>query len=191
MLDLKAIREDPEPIRSGLARRAPALVATLDRVIELDQERRRLTQQVDDLRSEQNRGSKAVGGADAKDRPRLIEEVQQVSKRLAELEPELSRTEEELKAALDRLPNPPHESVPNGASDEDNELVRSVGEPPSFTFEARDHADLGVALGILDLERAARVSGARFAYLMGGAVMLQWALVGTASTGSSKRGLSP
>jgi seryl-tRNA synthetase len=177
VLDLKAIREDPAPIRDALARRAPELTADLDRAIELDRERRRLTQQVDELRSEQNRGSKAVGAASPDERPRLIEQVQQVSRQLAELEPQLATAEEELQALLDRLPNPPHESVPQGASDEDNELVRAVGEPPSFGFEARDHADLGVALGILDLERASRVSGARFAYLMDGAVMLQWALV--------------
>jgi seryl-tRNA synthetase len=177
VLDLKAIREDPGPVRDALARRAPQLTEDLDRAVELDRERRRLTQQVDELRSEQNRGSKAVGAASAEDRPRLIEEVQQFSKRLAELEPQLATAEEELQALLDRLPNPPHGSVPQGASDDDNELVRTVGEPPSFGFEARDHADLGVALGILDLERASRVSGARFAYLMDGAVMLQWALV--------------
>ncbi len=177
MLDLKAIREDPERFRVALARRSPALVEDLERALELDAERRRLTQQVDDLRAEQNRGSKAVGAADKESRARLIEEVQQVSRRLAELDPQLTEAEEALQAVLDRLPNPPHESVPEGRSDEDNELVRAVGEPPMFSFEARDHADLGTALGILDLERAARVSGARFAYLMDGAVLLQWALV--------------
>ena len=177
MLDLKAIREDPERFRVALSRRSPELVEDLDRALELDAERRRLTQQVDDLRAEQNRGSKAVGAADKDARAQLIEEVQQVSRRLAELEPELTEAEEGLQSLLDRLPNPPHESVPEGRSDEDNELVRAVGEPPAFSFEPRDHADLGTALGILDLERASRVSGARFAYLMDGAVLLQWALV--------------
>jgi seryl-tRNA synthetase len=177
VLDLKAIREDPDRFRVALTRRSAALVEDLDRALELDAERRRLTQQVDELRAEQNRGSKAVGAAEQADRARLIEELQGVSQRLAELDPQLARAEEELQSVLDRLPNPPHESVPEGSTDEDNQLVRAVGEPPAFAFEARDHVDLGAALGILDLERAARVSGARFAYLMDGAVLLQWALV--------------
>ena len=177
MLDLKAIREDPDRFRVALARRAANLVEDLDRALELDRERRRLTQQVDELRAEQNRGSKAVGAAAQGDRARLIEELQGVSERLSDLDPQLARIEEELQALLDRLPNPPHESVPEGTTDEDNELVRTVGDPPAFAFAPRDHVDLGVALGILDLERAARVSGARFAYLMDAGVLLEWALV--------------
>jgi seryl-tRNA synthetase len=177
VLDLKAIREDPESFRSALERRGPGLAGELDRALELDRERRELTQQVDDLRAQQNKGSKAVGAASGEERARLIEELGGVSAQLKELEPRLTQVEEELKGLLARLPNPPHESVPQGESDEDNQLLREVGEPPQFGFETRDHVDLGEALGILDLERAARVSGARFVYLLGGGVMLQWALV--------------
>jgi seryl-tRNA synthetase len=177
VLDLRAIREDPEPVRRALSRRAPALAEDLDRALSLDRERRELTQQVDELRAQQNRGSKAVGSASEPERARLIEELSGVSARLKELEPRLAEIEDELKSLLDRLPNPPHDSVPVGETDEENELVRTVGEPPSLGFEARDHVDLGEALGILDLERAARVSGARFAYLLDGGVLLQWALV--------------
>jgi seryl-tRNA synthetase len=177
VLDLKAIREDPEPFRAALARRAEELPGDLDRALELDRRRRELTQQVEELRARQNRGSKAVGGATGEEKRKLIEEVREASGRLGELEPSLAETEEELQGLLARLPNPPHESVPQGESDEDNVLVREVGSPPSFAFEVRDHVDLGQALGIIDLERAARVSGARFTYLLDGAVLLQWALV--------------
>ena len=177
MLDLKAIREDPEPYRRGLARRDPALREELDRALELDGDRRGLTTDVEELRAEQNRASKAIGGAAGEERDRLIASVRDVSERLKELEPRLAATEEELRSVLDRIPNVPHESVPEGETDEDNALVREVGEPPSFGFEPRDHVDLGAALGMIDLERAAAVSGSRFAYLTGGAVLLQWALV--------------
>jgi seryl-tRNA synthetase len=177
VLDLKAIREDPEPARRALARRSPDLVADLDRLLELDGERRRLTTEVEDLRAEQNRASRAIGSASAEERDRQIEEVRRVSDRLKELEPSLLSAEEEVRALLDRLPNPPDDSVPEGETDEDDEILREVGERPEFSFPPRDHVDLGTALGVIDLERGARLSGTRFAYLLGGAVMVQFALV--------------
>ncbi|HWC32040.1 MAG TPA: serine--tRNA ligase [Actinomycetota bacterium] len=177
MLDLRAIRDDPESFRDGLARRAPSLADDLDRVVDLDSERRRLTASVESLRAEQNRASKAIGAAAPEDRGALIASVRDVSTRIEELEPRLAAIDEELRIVLSRLPNVPHPSVPRGEIDEDNDVLREVGAPTSFSFEPRDHVDLGQALGIIDLERAARVSGARFAYLAGGAVLLQFALV--------------
>ena len=177
MLDLKALRDDPEPFRLGLARRDQALAEDVDRLLELDERRRRLTTEVEDLRAEQNRVSKAVGTASGEDRDRLISSVREVSNRLKALEPELAGADDELRALLARIPNVPHESVPVGATDEDNDLVREVGEPRSFGFQPRDHVDIGEALGLLDLERAARVSGSRFVYLTGAAVLLEFALV--------------
>jgi seryl-tRNA synthetase len=177
VLDLKALRDDPEPFRLGLARRDEALADDVDRLLELDERRRRLTTEVEELRAEQNRVSKAVGTAGGEERDRLIASVREVSDRLKALEPELAGAEEELRALLARIPNLPHESVPAGATDEDNDLVREVGEPRSFGFQPRDHVDLGEALGLLDLERAARVSGSRFVYLRGAAVLLEFALV--------------
>jgi seryl-tRNA synthetase len=177
VLDLRALREDPEPFRRALARRSPELAADVDRVLGLDTERRALTTEVESLRAEQNRASKAIGGAGADERERLIVSVREVSDRVKELEPRLAAAEDELKALLARIPNVPDDSVPEGETDEDNELLRQVGDPPGFDFEPRDHVDLGQALGLIDLERAASLSGSRFAYLMGDAVLLQWALV--------------
>ncbi|MGH2573014.1 MAG: serine--tRNA ligase [Actinomycetota bacterium] len=177
MLDLKAIREDPERFRSALARRGDALAADVDRLLEADRRWRELTARVEDLRAEQNRGSKAVGTAAEEERDRLIAELRKVSEELGKLEPELAAAEEEVQALLLLLPNAPHESVPEGETDEDNQLSREVGAPPTFPFEPKDHVELGQGLGVIDLERAARTSGARFAYLLGGAVWVQWALV--------------
>jgi seryl-tRNA synthetase len=177
VLDVKALRDDPEPFRLGLARRDEALAGDVDRLLELDERRRRLTTEVEVLRAEQNRVSKAVGSASGEERDRLIASVREVSDRLRALEPELAGAEDELRALLARIPNVPHESVPEGETDEDNDLLREVGEPRSFDFEPRDHVDLGEGLGLLDLERAAKVSGSRFAYLTGAAVLLEFALV--------------
>ncbi|HEV3473950.1 MAG TPA: serine--tRNA ligase [Actinomycetota bacterium] len=177
MLDLKAIREDPDRFRTGLARRSPAYADDIDRLVALDREWRELTTSVEELRAEQNRGSKAVGSATGDERDRLIASLRDVSDKLKEREPRLAAVEEEVSAFLARLPNVPDPSVPEGETDEQNEVLRQSGDPPSFDFPPRDHVDLGEALGILDLERAAKVSGARFTYLLGGAVMTQFALV--------------
>jgi seryl-tRNA synthetase len=177
LLNLRAIREDPDPVRAALARRERGLADDLDHLIELDGERRKVTLEVEDLRAEQNRGSKAVGSASGDEREHLITSLRQVSGRLAELEPRLADLDEEVLRLAGRLPNPPHESVPEGEDEEDNEVLRMVGESTTFAFEPKDHVDLGQRLGIIDLERGARVSGSRFTYLLDGAVWIQWALV--------------
>ena len=177
MLNLRALREDPEPIRAALARREAGLAEDLDHLIELDRARRKITMEVEELRAEQNRGSKTVGTASGEEREQLIKSLRQVSERLAELEPRLLGLDEEVLRLAGRLPNPPHESVPHGESEEDNEVVRGAEEVPSFPFQPKDHVDLGQRLGIIDLERGARVSGSRFTYLLDGAVWTQWALV--------------
>jgi seryl-tRNA synthetase len=191
VLDLRAIREDPATARTALARRSPEVARDLDRALELDRRRRELTTEVEDARAEQNRASREIGAAAAEERDSLIAAVRTVSERLATLEPELAEAEAELGALLGRLPNLPHPSVPEGETDEDNELVRSVEEPPELGFEARDHVELGGRLGIIDIERAARTSGSRFTYLMGDAVWVQWALVRYCLDGLTAKGFLP
>jgi seryl-tRNA synthetase len=177
LLNLRAIREDPEPIRSALARRGAGLVDDLDHLLEVDGERRSVAVEVEELRAEQNRGSKAVGVASGDEREQLIKSLRRVSDRLDELTPRLAGLDEEVRRLASRLPNSPHESVPEGESEEDDTLVREVGQPTSFAFDPKDHVDLGQQLSIIDLERGARVSGSRFTYLLGGAAWTQWALV--------------
>ena len=189
MLDIRAIREDPEPFRTGLARRNMA--EAVDRLLELDQRRRALTVQVEDLRAEQNRAGKAIGQAQGEEKQRLIAEVGEVSGRLKALEPELETVEAELNDLLARTPNVPHESAPDGFTDEDAVEVKRVGEPPSFDFEPRDHAALGELLGVLDTERGARTSGSRFVYLLGDIVHVQFALVRHAMGVVADRGFVP
>ena len=175
MLDVRAIREDPEPFRRGLARRN--LGDVVDEILSLDQRRRELTSEVESLRADQNRAGKAIGAAEGEEKQRLIEEVGKVSARLKEREPELERADADLADLLAKTPNVPHDSAPDGFTEEDAVDVRSRGEPPSFDFEPRDHAELGGILGVLDTERGARTSGSRFVYLMGDIVHVQFALV--------------
>ncbi len=141
------------------------------------------------LRAEQNRGSKAVAAASGDEREALIGSLRTVSEELKSLEPELARVSEELAAVHSRVPNPPDDSVPVGGSDDDNEVLRHWGEPPSFGFEPRDHVQLGEALGMIDVERGVRTSGSRFYYLLAEAVEIQFALVRYGLDFAQERGM--
>jgi seryl-tRNA synthetase len=190
LLDIKRIREDPDPYRAALARRN--LADAVDRLLEADERRRSLTARVEELRAEQNRASKAIGAAQGEERQKLIDEVAKVSAELKEHEPQLAKAEEELNRLLAEIPNVPHESAPDGFTEEDAvEVRRNHDEPPAFDFEPRDHAELGAMLGVLDTERGARTSGSRFVYLMGDLVFVQFALMRHAMDVVFEKGFSP
>jgi seryl-tRNA synthetase len=189
VLDVKAIRENPEHARKALARRGMA--ESIDELLELDERRRELTARVEQLRAEQNRASKAIGKAQADERTRLIEEVSKVSAAIDRLEPELEEAERRLADALARVPNFPDETAPDGFTEEDAVEIRRRGEPPQLGFEPRDHVALGEILGMLDVERAVRISGSRFVYLIGDIVHVQFALVRHAVDILTARGFLP
>ncbi|HXF35606.1 MAG TPA: serine--tRNA ligase [Actinomycetota bacterium] len=189
MLDLRAIREDPGPFRRGLARRGAG--GLLDRLLERDAVHRELTGRVEELRARRNRASKEIGRAEGEDRERLIRDVKEISAQLDRLEPELEEARAEVERLLAELPNVPHESVPDGETEEDNVELKRVGEPPGFGFPPLDHVALGERLGLLDMERGAKVSGSRFVYLLGPAVLVQFALVRYALDRLVEEGFTP
>jgi seryl-tRNA synthetase len=176
-LDLRHIREDPEPARAALARRGAA--EALDRLLELDARRRELLPEVEGRRAAQNEASDEIAarkraGEDAED---LIARMREVAAELKRLEAELSEVEvgrDELAATLPNLPDP---DAPEGETDADAVVLREVGDRPTFDFELRDHLDLGLAHGWIDMEKAAAASGSRFAYLLGDLVMVELALI--------------
>jgi seryl-tRNA synthetase len=190
LLDLKTIRESPGPYFDALRRRGAE--DDLKRALDLDERRRELVVRVEELRAEQNRGSKAVGATkDPAQRQALIDRVRGVSVELEALEPELAAVEEELAAISARLPNVPDDDAPDGHSEEDNVEVRRWGEPPPFDFEPKDHLALGEAMGLIDVDRGTRTSGSRFAYLSGAAVRIQFALVQMGLDFAEARGFTP
>jgi seryl-tRNA synthetase len=173
VLDLKLIRRDPEGVRAALQRRGSEAAAGLDRVIALDARRRALLPELEGLRAEQNEANARIKSADGPEqREREIAAMRGVSARAKELERELAAVEDDLGVALAPLPNLPD---PTAAPGPEDELVREVGEVPTFAFEPRDHLEL--AGDGIDMDRAARLSGSRFAYLKGDLVMLELALV--------------
>ncbi len=177
MLDIKQIRQRPDYFKAGLARRGidPSIV---DTIIERDAARRALIKRLQELRHERNRIAAEIGKARG-DEAR-VEELRarssQIGVEIERLEKELEEVEGFLRDTLFNLPNIPHESVPDGTSEEDNVVVRSWGEPRSDDY-LRDHVDLLNILAMADLERAAKVAGARFYYLLDDIVLLNLALI--------------
>jgi seryl-tRNA synthetase len=175
MLDLALIRSEPDLVRAGLARRG--LADEVDRILALDAAWRATQVDADALRAERNRAAEQIGearkaGRDASDE---ITAAQELRERLDGVETRLEAARADLDAALIELPNLPHASAADGLTEDDGEIVRTVGSPPEFDFEVRDH--LALAEGLIDVERGSRTSGSRFAYLLGDVVRLHLATV--------------
>jgi seryl-tRNA synthetase len=176
MLDLKLVREDPERVKAALAKRGPGVADQVDRLLEADAARRRLVTEVDALRAQQKRRGKEVARATPEERERLLAGLKELSARLDEAEARLRAAEAELAELQARIPNLPDPATPAGG-EEDSAELRRVGTPPAFDFPVRDHLELGELLGAIDTVRAAKVSGARFGYLLGQGALLEFALV--------------
>lgn len=180
MLDLNFVRENLEAVRKAMENRNfPAEV--LNDFIELDAERRRIIGESDQLNQQRNTASKEIGAlmqagqkGDAEARKQIVSEIKT---RIAGLEAGREKAEAGMRELLINLPNLPHESVPIGADETANIEVRRVGEPREFDFEPKDHVDLGETLGILDIERASKIAGARFSILKGAGARLERALI--------------
>ncbi len=177
MLDLNLIREQPDLVRAALRKRHDD-ESLLDQVLALDRRRRQVLQQVESLRAERNRVSKEIARTkDPQEREAKISAMRDLKARLESLENDLRAVEAELREVLARIPNIPHESVPEGVDERDNVIVKTWGEPRSFDFEPLPHWDLGPVLDIIDFERAAKISGSRFYILKNDGARLQRALI--------------
>ena len=176
MFDIRLIREAPEDFDAGLARRG--LGAQAESLIAVDEARRAAMTAVQEAQAERNDASKAIGKAKAagEDAADLMQRVGALKSKIQEGEEEVRRLTEQLDGVLAEIPNLPDASVPDGADEDENVELRRVGEQPSFDFEPREHFDVGEALGGLDFERAARLSGSRFVVLTGQVARLERAL---------------
>jgi seryl-tRNA synthetase len=180
MLDLRAVRENPEAIRNALKRRHQTeLLTEVDRLLDLDKKWRETTVRRDGLRSEQNTVSKEIGRLkrEKQDASDVIARMGQVAQEVRELDDELRDARAQMDAILLMLPNIPHADVPDGATEDDNVIVKEWGERPSFDFEPKAHWDIGEELGILDIERGGKISGRGFAVYRGQGAKLQRALI--------------
>jgi len=172
VLDIHLLRENPDAVAAGLGKRGQT--AQLEQLLALDGKRRALLTEVEALKRHRNEASKTIGKMmkDGGDATALRNEMKSLGEKVASIEAEVTETETALQEMMKLLPNLPHESVPAGTSAEDNPVIRTWGAPRKFDFTPQAHWDLGTALGILDFERAAKITGARFALLTGAGATL-------------------
>jgi len=180
VLDIKALRADPDAARAALVRRNdPEVVRALEEALELDRERREVIGEVEELRALRNETSEEIGerkrrGEGAEE---LIRRMREVKERIDRLDARLATVEEALESRLLAIPNLPHERVPEG-DEEDYRVLAEHGDRPDFDFEPLPHWELGERLGVLDLERGAKLAGSGFPLLRGAGARLQRALAG-------------
>ena len=179
MLDPAFVRDHLDRVRAGMRQRGVQLDATLDELAALDSQRRQLIPELEGLKRQQNAAGEEVARAKraGQDATHLFEASRARGQAIKQLEGRVAGLEQARGGMLLTIPNLPHETVPVGATAADNVEVRRHGDPPAFDFAPRSHSDLGPELGIIDFERAAKISGARFAFLMGDGARLSRALI--------------
>jgi seryl-tRNA synthetase len=186
MLDIKFIRENPEIVKEEIKKRNMKI--DLDSFLNLDEQKRKLQQEVEDLRSEQNKANEILSLSIKED---VILAMKEIKSKLSKLEPKLKNLEMQIKNILLQLPNITHESVPVGKSEDDNIVIRKEGEKPEFDFEPKEHFEIKGVKNLIDTERGSKVSGARFWYLKGDLARLEFALMQYALEFYSEKGFVP
>ncbi len=189
MIDIKVLRESPDLVRASQSARGED-VTLVDRVIAADEIRRSAIVEFEALKAEQNALSKSVGSSKGDEKAALLEKAKALSDAVKAAESKKSATEAEYKSVAMSLSNIVDKAAPVGG-EADFKVLEEVGRPREFNFTPKDHVELGKILGAIDVERAAKVSGARFYYLTGVGALLELALVNYAITSASKAGFIP
>jgi seryl-tRNA synthetase len=177
MLDIKFVRNNPQVVKDALVRRGSEV--TLDEFLQLDEERREKLFIVEQMKNRRNTVSEEIGKLKiaGQDAPDLVLEMRQLSKEIKVKDEEVKALEERLSTILLDIPNIPHASVPTGASEADNTLIRTWGTPRDFDFQPKPHWELGEDLNIIDFERGGKVTGARFSFYKGLGARLERAVL--------------
>jgi seryl-tRNA synthetase len=175
MIDLKLLIENPEKIKKAIQKKR--YQGDLDAVIRMDQDRRALMQNIESLKAEQNKLSKEIPSVPADKKQELLARSKTIKEKLTNLEPRLEEIKKKLEAEVLLIPNPTLDSVPEGKDENENTVIKTVGEKPKFDFEPLDHITLGKKHDLIDIETASHTSGTRFYYLKNEAVLLEFALI--------------
>ncbi|HOY56392.1 MAG TPA: serine--tRNA ligase [bacterium] len=170
MLDIQKIRSSKEEVEKALLKRLKKGSFDLEEIIKLDDKRKELIAKADELKAERNKFSKT------KPTEEIIEQMKKVGESIKELDEKLAGVEEELKEKLSALPNIPADDVVSGGK-ENNKVIKTFDEKPNFKFQPKDHVELATSLGLIDYERAAKMSGAGFWCYTGDGALLEWALL--------------
>ena len=184
MLDIRFIRENPEKVKQGCQKKQVKI--DIDRILLLDKKRREFLQKIDSLRAAQNKISEGGG----KDKAQ-IKKAKELKNQIKELEIELKKIDEEFNALMLQLPNLPFDDVPIGKDESENKVLREVGKKPKFSFKNKDYLEIAQDLDLIDVKRAAKVSGSRFGYLKNEAALLELALINFVFEALLKEGFVP
>ncbi len=194
MMDVKLVRENPDAIVQSLKRRgANEKIPLVKEAVKADEEWRKLKTEVDRIRHKQNELTAQVAELKEKGAPieAKLKEVKDIPQKIKDLESKAEERNARLTEILLSLPNILHETVPTGKDETESVTVRTWGKPPEFAFETKDHIDLLTGLGMVDIERGAKVAGARFFFLKGDAVRLEHAIMQYALDSLRSRGYTP
>jgi len=194
LIDIKILRRNPEVVKTHLKKRfAEGKIQWVDRILKDDERRRALLVEIDNLRHQRNLITSEIAKLKSSGLPteNKMEEAKRIPIKIKRLEGEADKYEANIRDQLARIPNFPHESVPVGEDENDNVKIKVWGSKPLFKFKPKDHIDLGLDLNLMDVERAAKVSGARFYYLKNETVYLEFALIRYALDVVTKEGFIP
>jgi seryl-tRNA synthetase len=189
MLDIAFIREFPELVKAGAKKKR--IQVDVERLLEVDRRRRALITEIEHLRAERNRKSKAVAGVPPSEREALLADTRAITEQLKHSETALAPLDEEFERLMLQVPNVPAPDVPEGLTEADNVEIRRWGEPPTFSFTPRDHVGLGETLDLIDIKRAVRIAGTRTYYLKNEAVLLELAVLRLTLDHMVRKGFTP
>ncbi len=182
MLDIKFITDDPAALKKGIAKKHSKV--DIDEIVKLADQRKEKLMRMESLRAEQNKKIKTPTKAE-------IEKLKAMKDEIKSLESSLEPLEKQIEELAVQVPNPTLDSVPEGEGEQDNKVVKTHGKKPKFDFEPKDHAALGAALDIIDIERGVRASGTRFYYLKGDAALMEFALIQFVIHKLNSKGFTP
>ncbi|MCX6760643.1 MAG: serine--tRNA ligase [Candidatus Nealsonbacteria bacterium] len=187
MLDIKLIRQNPEKVKEGCLKKNAQV--DIDQLLEVDKKRRETIQALEDMRAQKNRASKEIPNLkEEKEKNKLILEMRELDSNSDRLEENLKNLEEELNKLILSVPNLPLDDVPVGKDDRENVVLREVGKRTEFKFEPKSYLEIAEKLDLIDIKRAAKVSGSRFGYIKNQLALLEFALINLAFDLLTKEG---
>ncbi len=189
MLDINLIRKDKDLVMKSVKDRG--MKFNIDELLDTDNKKRKLQSKAEELRAKQNKASDKIAKLSDKEKQKAILDAKGTSERLKDLESQLSQVNKKYQELINELPNIPLSDVPIGRDDAENKLIKEEGQPTEFDFKPQDHMALAESLNLIDMKHAAKVSGARFDYLLNQVVLLEFALVRFAMDELTKQGFTP
>jgi len=190
MLDIKFIRENPSKVKEACQKRQVKI--DIDKLLKIDEKKRKTLQKIEGIRAEKNKAGKVIAASkNLREKKKIISEMQKIDKKGDKLEKDSKKLNSEFDKLMYQIPNIPFDNVPIGKDEKDNVVVKKVGDKPKFNFEAKDYLEIAEKLDLIDVKRAAKVSGSRFGYLKNEAVLLEFALINLAFEVLTKEGFIP